>query len=132
MRVPARLSIQTFVGGALAIMGVESIMALPRHFALLGLMGLTLSCILSLKLPLGLGILFENSMALRLTKIYLWLFVVLGCLSLLSIGILKAREFQTEFAGAWFLPSLRTLLLSGTLLGLLLWSDRRERHLTNR
>jgi hypothetical protein len=130
--LPSRSNTQIFVAGALALMGVEALISLPRHFAAQGFAGLIVSCILASTLPLGLGIFLESTVALRLTKVYLSLFVGLGCLLLSCIGILRAQHFETRFAEALFLPSVRTLLLSGILLLLLLWGSRPASHLTNR
>jgi hypothetical protein len=126
MRTPAPRSIQIFIAGALALTGFDNVIALPSSFGNLG--AFISLCILALQLPLGVGLLFESAIALRLTKIYLWLFVVIGCLIvLLTIFMPRVQYSQTYIANALLLRSTYRLLVYSTLLGLLLWSGRQER-----
>ena len=124
--IPAPRKIKIFIAGALALTGFENVIALTRYFAVPGaFIGM---CVLALQLPLGVGLLVESAIALRLTKIYLWLFVVLGCLLvLLTICIPRAQYSQIHFANALLLRSTTNLLVYSILLGLLLWSGWRER-----
>jgi hypothetical protein len=75
--------IQVFVGGALAISGFDDLVWLPSiffsPFPLVDKIPFLITSIIGfLQLPLGLGILLEKPWAIRRSKIYLRIFLILG------------------------------------------------------
>jgi hypothetical protein len=123
--IPAHRKIKFFIAGALALTGFENVITLPRYFAFpAAFIGV---CFVALQLPLGLGLLFERPIAFRLTKIYLWLVVVLGGFVVFVSIFSPKRQTQVHVANALLLQSTTSLLVPSILLGLLLWSGWRER-----
>ena len=79
MEKPSTKDVQNFVAGALALMGLSAVIRLPHDLIAGSEIGVPIaSSIAALTLPLAIGILMRSRLALRLTQLYLWLFVVLG------------------------------------------------------
>lgn len=120
---PTPRDIQVFVAGALAIGGLHSLIALPRRLALAhGAPGgiLVVTAFTAITLLLGIGILLRSGIALRFTKIYLFVVVLLGLAGLLfsafgpNVPILRETFFRVYAS---------SLLVYLPLLALLLWSQ---------
>jgi hypothetical protein len=119
MRTITARDIQVFVAGALASAGFHAVISLVYNighgwnarevfaWAMVGLL-----------LPLGIGILLRNHLALLLTQIYLWIVVIGGIIAPVVSGLLQLGAFRIRFLGAYAAG----VGLDCVLLALLLWS----------
>jgi hypothetical protein len=88
-KLPTR-DVQVFVAGAFALWGFRALIWLPSDFlapiqSFVWFTRIGGAVVTGLALPLGVAILFGNRRALFLTKIYLWLVLIVGVLSAVSI-----------------------------------------------
>jgi hypothetical protein len=122
-RLTAR-DIQVFVAGALALDGLHALIRLPYYLTLGGDVGrLIASVVGGLALPLGIGILMESALALRLTQIYLWVGATAGCIALLSgAAVLRLAILRIPFVQSYTVD----FLIVAILLVLLVWSKSRR------
>jgi hypothetical protein len=102
MRTITARDIQVFVAGALASGGFHAVISLVYDvghgwnareafaWAMVGLL-----------LPLGVGILLRNHLALLLTQIYLWIVAIGGTIAFGASGLLRLGTFHIRFLGAY-------------------------------
>jgi hypothetical protein len=79
-----------FVAGAFALWGFRTLIWLPSHFFVttynvMWVCSIVGSLLTVLALPLGVAILLGKARAIRLTQIYLWVVLVFGVLSAISL-----------------------------------------------
>jgi hypothetical protein len=116
-------NIRMLVAGAICLTGYHELFKVPlqivNYVGWVSLVGIILSLV---SLPMGIGLCFENRLALKLTQIYLWLVLVAGLIytPLLFSGTLSLnRQFI-----------IAELARTGSVVILLLlfyWSQYRER-----
>jgi len=81
--------VQVFVAGAMALWGFRVLIWLPSEFFVpthnfFWFVRIVSSVITGLALPLGVAILVGRPRAIRLTQIYLWLFLVIGFIDMIG------------------------------------------------
>ena len=84
--------IEVFAAGAFALWGALALLWLPSHLFdpihnMWWFSRLVSSIITGLALPLGVAILFGKAQVIRLTQIYLWLLLILGCIATVGIVV---------------------------------------------
>ena len=101
--------LQVFVAGALALWGFRALIWLPYDFlapiqSFVWFTRIASAVVVGLALPLGVAIFVGNKRAILLTKIYLWLVLIVGVIDMLILvgqwGILgsKALTFIERLA----------------------------------
>ncbi|MGO9585653.1 MAG: hypothetical protein ACLP2Y_05620 [Limisphaerales bacterium] len=88
-KIPAR-EVQVFAAGAFALWGFRALIWLPSYFFvtthnIIWVGRIAGSLLTAFALPLGVAILLGKTRAIRLTQIYLWLFLVFGVGSVISL-----------------------------------------------
>jgi hypothetical protein len=88
-KIPAR-EIQLFVAGAFALWGFRALIWLPSDFLVpiqnfVWFTRVTGAVVTGLALPLGVAVLIGSKRAILLTKIYLWLVLILGVGDMISM-----------------------------------------------
>jgi len=94
-KIPTR-EVQVFVAGAFALWGFRALIWLPsdflapiQNFVWFTRIGILAGAVMSsLALPLGVAILVGSKRAILLTKIYLWVFFVLGVADIVGMFIM--------------------------------------------
>jgi hypothetical protein len=125
MKKISERDIQLFVGGAFALIGFRALVWLPSTLWSSPDAGRIISSVITiLALPIGIGILFGRTQALRLAQLYLWLTIIAGC-----IVIPTFYYFSRSKGGRISRSLVSEMLVSTVLLGLIFWSrSRRIRH----
>jgi hypothetical protein len=117
--------IQMCVAGAFALMGFYAFYWLPYYIFTARDIVLILSHVITaLALPLGIGIVLGSAQAIVLTRIYLWLEIICGCIAIPVFCFVFPKK-----AMHLILQSGPDLAICIILLSLIIWSgSRRFRH----
>ena len=113
------------VAGAFALMGFYAFYWLPYYIFTARDLGQIISHIITtLALPLGIGIVLGSARAIILTRIYLWLEIICGCIAIPAFYFVVPKQAMHLI---W--QSGPDLAISIILLSLIIWSgSRRFRH----
>lgn len=109
--------VQTFVGGAIALMGFRALLWIPRGLIVRDSVYIMAGLVIGLGLPLGLAILRGLPSAPRLAEAYLAL-CVLGPLISVEVSKLGMLPGSAPRLGWW---SLSDIIAPAVLLAFLLW-----------
>ena len=121
--------IRSFVAGALAFNGFKSLILIPHYFTLsmdashIG-RAVIVALVAGLALPIGIGIFLGRWSALFSAQIFLWMKVILGCMTIPYFCI-----FFHEKVVTLVLVGAPEILGDAVLLGLIFWTtSERFRH----